>query len=155
MIKHFIIQSNLKTTYIECTTIFSDTNFASHDKITELKFYSINEMKGKDMPIEENIFYVRLSELIRLSGKSFNEVERELHYPRNALHNYRTKRSPSADRLIELATYFEVSPEYLIGMNRKVGEKFQKSIKTIFNGLDEDQRKEMFKCCQEWVLESF
>ncbi|WP_252899259.1 helix-turn-helix domain-containing protein [Lactococcus fujiensis] len=46
--------------------------------------------------------------------KSFNQVERELGYPRNALANYRLGKQPSARRLSELADFFDVSDEYLL-----------------------------------------
>ena len=44
---------------------------------------------------ENQLFYPRLEELIRLSKKSFNQVERDLGYPRNALHNYKNGVEPS------------------------------------------------------------
>ncbi|MCE2142273.1 helix-turn-helix domain-containing protein, partial [Streptococcus thermophilus] len=54
---------------------------------------------------------------MRLSKKSFNQVERDLGYPRNALHNYKNGVEPSGIRLIELAHYFGVTPEYLLGIS--------------------------------------
>ncbi len=66
---------------------------------------------------ENQLFYPRLEELIRLSKKSFNQVERDLGYPRNALHNYKNGVEPSGIRLIELAHYFGVTPEYLLGIS--------------------------------------
>lgn len=59
--------------------------------------------------------YLRLKELAQASEKSFNKIERELNYPRNALHNYKEGREPLGTRLIELAHYFGVTPEYLLG----------------------------------------
>ena len=61
-------------------------------------------------------FYYRLKMLCDNAGKSINEVEKELNYPRNALHNYKEGRGPSGMRLIEVSEYFSVSPEYLLGM---------------------------------------
>ena len=66
---------------------------------------------------ENQLFYPRLEELIRLSKKSFNQVERDLGYPRNALHNYKNGMEPSGIRLIELAHYFGVTQEYLLGIS--------------------------------------
>lgn len=37
----------------------------------------------------ENIFYQRLRALTHNSGKSFNQIERDLGYTRNALANYK------------------------------------------------------------------
>jgi len=44
--------------------------------------------------IEDNIFYLRLQQAIIESGKSANQIERELGYSRNALHNYKWERNP-------------------------------------------------------------
>lgn len=54
------------------------------------------------------MFYDRLKTLVIDSQKSFNQVERELRYPRNALANYRLGKEPSAKRLTEIADYFNV-----------------------------------------------
>ena len=59
-------------------------------------------------------FYLRLVKLILAAGKSLNQVERELGLPRNALSNYKYRSEPGAYRLLMLAHYFGVSPEYLI-----------------------------------------
>lgn len=71
--------------------------------------------KGKMM--EESLFYKRVKKLGEDLGKSFNQIEKELGYSRNALSNYKTKTMPSAIRLLELAEYFDVSPRYLLGMD--------------------------------------
>ena len=62
----------------------------------------------------ENIFYLRLKALTHESGNSFNQIERELGYTRNALANYKNGGVPSGIRLMELANYFKVLPDYLI-----------------------------------------
>jgi transcriptional regulator with XRE-family HTH domain len=99
---------------------------------------------------ENSIFYQRLKELIDLSGKSFNQIERELGYSRNSLHNYRkVTKTPSASRLLELAHYFGVSTEYLWGKDEDLGLK---SIETIFFSLTEEQKRKMFSISQEWLL---
>lgn len=71
--------------------------------------------KGKMM--EETLFCKRVKKLGEDLGKSFNQIEKELGYSRNALSNYKTKTMPSAIRLLELAEYFDVSPRYLLGMD--------------------------------------
>lgn len=60
-------------------------------------------------------FYERLNKLVKESGKSMNQVERELNYPRNALNAYKNKKNPSAKRTSEIAEYFGVSTDYLLG----------------------------------------
>lgn len=67
--------------------------------------------------MEESLFYKRVKKLGEDLGKSFNQIEKELGYSRNALSNYKTKTMPSAIRLLELAEYFDVSPRYLLGMD--------------------------------------
>jgi transcriptional regulator with XRE-family HTH domain len=99
---------------------------------------------------EHSIFYQRLKEMIDSSGKSFNQIERELGYARNSLHNYqKVTKSPSASRLLGLAHYFGVSPEYLWGKDENVGLK---SIETIFFHLTDAQKEEMALISQEWLL---
>ena len=45
---------------------------------------------------QEYLFvYSRLKLLIKEAHKSFNQVERELGYPRNTLKNYKYKKKPS------------------------------------------------------------
>lgn len=63
--------------------------------------------------------YSRLKLLIKDAHKSFNQVERELGYPRNTLKNYKYKKKPSVGRVFERANYFNVSIEFLLGMEEK------------------------------------
>ena len=79
-------------------------------------------------------FYERLRYLIHEKGKSFNQIERELGYSRNALSNYKQNRIPSAIRLVQLSEYFGVSPEYLLG--KKAHSETEK-IEKISNELEE------------------
>ena len=59
-------------------------------------------------------FYERLNQLIKESGKSMNQVERELNFPRNTIQSYK-RSNPSSKRLKEIAKYFDVSTDYLLG----------------------------------------
>ncbi|WP_416449045.1 hypothetical protein QK916_13720 [Lactococcus lactis] len=47
--------------------------------------------------------YSRLKLLIKDAHKSFNQVERELGYPRNTLKNYKYKKKPSVGRVFDMA----------------------------------------------------
>ncbi|PLW61220.1 helix-turn-helix domain-containing protein [Lactococcus lactis] len=96
-------------------------------------------------------FYHRLEELIRLSKKSANQIERELGYPRNALHNYKNGVEPSGIRLIELSRYFGVTPEYLIGISEDSNNILTK---IIFDRLNDYQKKDLSVICQEWLISS-
>ena len=60
-------------------------------------------------------FYERLKSLAKENNKSFNQIERDLHYTRNALNQYKRGSIPSAKRTSEIAEYFGVSTDYLLG----------------------------------------
>lgn len=95
---------------------------------------------------KETIFYNRLIRLVKESGKSVNQIERELGYPRNTLHRYKNGSEPSGTRLIELAGYFNVLPEFLIGKS----ELHSRSVIPFgHRELSEKQKVEMPKLCQK------
>lgn len=97
----------------------------------------------------ENNFYQRLRYLSELAQKSLNQIERELGYPRNALNNYKqTHHEPSATRLVELANYFGVTPEYMLGE----GAMFRRvSSLSVFNSLSIEEKKAMCVLCYDWL----
>lgn len=64
------------------------------------------------------MLYDQLSKLIKESGKSINQIERELGYPRNTLTTYK-RSNPSTKRLNELAEYFNVTVDYLLGRDEE------------------------------------
>lgn len=96
---------------------------------------------------DKQLFQKRLAEAIKLSGKSTNQIERELGYPRNALNNYKTGSEPSATRLMELSQYFQLPPEYLLGM---LSNSLTNNPLSYFEQLNEKQKKEMLKIAQKW-----
>lgn len=61
------------------------------------------------------MFYEILKRLAEEQGKSLNQIERELGYTRNALNQYKKGSTPSAKRTAEIAEYFGVSTDYLLG----------------------------------------
>ncbi len=80
--------------------------------------------------------YSRLKLLIKDAHKSFNQVERELGYPRNTLKNYKYKKKPSVGRVFEMANYFNVSIEFLLGIeekdNKNIVKNFVKKYSKIY-----------------------
>lgn len=94
-------------------------------------------------------FYERLIKLSKQSKKSINQIERELGYPRNALHNYKLTREISGTRLVELAQYFHCSPEYLLGMSQ---EKYENSLELLFKKLNENDKIKILKLSESWFL---
>lgn len=87
-------------------------------------------------------FYDHLRDLCSCSGKSINQVEKELGYPRNTLHNYRFKVSKGVQRLVELSHYFGVSSEYLMGEDKPVSGEL-KNVSAFYQALTEEQKKEL------------
>ena len=95
------------------------------------------------------MFQKILLEEAKRNGKSINQIERELGYPRNALHNYKNGHLPSGIRLLELAHYFGVSPHYFLGVSDEPHELYPNS---YFKKMNSKQKLEMWCLCQEWAL---
>src|SRR5215471_13689521 len=95
-------------------------------------------------------FYERLQTLIKEKHLSFNRVERDLGYPRNALSNYKHDRTPNARRVAELAIYFSVSIPYLLG---ETDNKASDHITVRFDKLTEVRQVETLKFVQEKLRE--
>ncbi|MFK4894738.1 helix-turn-helix domain-containing protein [Lactococcus petauri] len=66
-------------------------------------------------------FYERLTELVEKSGKSMNQIDRELNFPRNTISGFKNKK-PSISRLNKIAEYFDVTTDYLIGQEPQTPE---------------------------------
>ena len=97
--------------------------------------------------MEESIFYKRVRKLATDLGKSFNQIEKELGYSRNALSNY--------IRLLELAEYFDVTPRYLLGMDKICSKNHEERdfAEFLFKSLDKNQKIEICKFSQTWMLQ--
>ncbi|EGO8906791.1 XRE family transcriptional regulator [Enterococcus faecalis] len=64
------------------------------------------------------ITFERIKELAKKQGKSLNKVGEDLGYGKNVL--YRLKNSnPSTGRLQEIADYFDVSVDFLLGREER------------------------------------
>lgn len=95
-----------------------------------------------------SVFYERLVNEVEKRKKSINYIERELGYPRNALHNYKNGSGPSGSRLIEISQYLKISPLYLIGMSN---DKNIDSPTIYFKQLSEVEKLDMLKIAQDWA----
>lgn len=61
--------------------------------------------------------FEKIKELAKKSGKALGQVEEDLGYGRNTL--YKIKNStPNAERIAEIANYFNVSVDYLLGRTK-------------------------------------
>ena len=119
------------------------------DKVL-IRFYCIRIKKGITVMERNSQFYERLLRVTFQSVRSTNQVGRELGYTRNTLHNYKNGSEPSGSRLLQIANYFSVSSEYLIGKSDY--KDFHESTKVLFEKLNEKEKIEMSTYCQEWLF---
>ncbi|KYP21666.1 helix-turn-helix domain-containing protein [Streptococcus parauberis] len=72
--------------------------------------------------------FERIKELTKKQGKSLGQVEEDLNYGRNTLYKIKTS-TPNAERVSEIANYFQVSTDYLLGRtdNPKIASSEDKS----------------------------
>ena len=82
------------------------------------------------------MFYERLKSLALEKNKSFNQIERDLNLSRNTLANYKKGQTPSSERALLLANYFNVSTDYLLGKTDKIkkstfDEDLEKSLESF------------------------
>ncbi|EGP66261.1 DNA-binding helix-turn-helix protein [Streptococcus sp. oral taxon 056 str. F0418] len=73
--------------------------------------------------------FEKVRELARKKGLSLNQVEEKLGYSKNTLYSLKRQRV-SSERLQEIADYFNVSTDYLLGRTDNpaiIGEKVVKT----------------------------
>lgn len=80
----------------------------------------------------------RIKELARKQGISINKLEENLGYSRNTIYNLKSSK-PSAERLQQIADYFNVSTDYLLG--RTDNPNIAKDDETIAGYTQDDLRK--------------
>ena len=100
--------------------------------------------------MEESILYKSFRKLATDSGKSFKQIEKDLGYSRKSLSIYKTKTMPSAIRLLELAEYFDVTPRYLLGMDKICSKNHDERdfAEFLFISLDKNLKIEICKFSQ-------
>lgn len=59
----------------------------------------------------------RIKELADRQGKSLQKVASDLGFSPNYFYNLKSKKSPSAEHLAKVAKYFNVSVDYLLGLD--------------------------------------
>ena len=79
----------------------------------------------------------RIKELAKKQGLSINLLEEKLGYSRNTIYNLKNSK-PSTERISEIADYFHVSTDYLLGRtdNPNVAGKPQANQEIDINDLD-------------------
>lgn len=63
----------------------------------------------------ETVLYQRIKELCLEKGISVNKLESDLGVGLSSIQKWKSTYSPSVDKIIKVATYFDVSVDYLLG----------------------------------------
>lgn len=90
--------------------------------------------------VDKSMFsaYEKIKELAEKQGISLNKLEANLGYSRNTIYNMR-KSTPNSERISEIADYFNVSTDYLLG--RTDNPNIAKDDETIAGYTQDDLRK--------------
>ena len=72
----------------------------------------------------KNKFALRLGELIAENGKTQNAICSDLHISKQKLSNWKTGYTePNLDDFLMLALYFDVTSDYLLGLEDETGAR--------------------------------
>ncbi|BBM19805.1 MULTISPECIES: helix-turn-helix domain-containing protein [Enterococcus] len=78
--------------------------------------------------------FERLKFLAKKQGKSINDVENDMGYSKNTLYRFKNT-NPSAKKLQEIADYFQVSADYLLGRTDNPAMSNEKPTLTVEEAL--------------------
>ena len=77
-----------------------------------------------------NLFVTRLRELLADCGKLQNHVSKDMGITKQKLTNWKTGyNEPSIDEIIMIASYFNVTSDYLLGLEDETGAKIKYDFK--------------------------
>ena len=65
--------------------------------------------------MDGDILYQRIKQLCAERGLSIRQLEANLHFGNSSIKKWRESSSPSIDKITKVATYFDVSTDYLLG----------------------------------------
>jgi len=89
---------------------------------------------SSDRKVDITMFstFDRIKDLAKQKGISLNALEKKLGYSRNTLYSMKDKK-PNAERVSEIADYFQVSTDYLLGRTDEpsIARKFYQDGKEI------------------------
>ncbi|HEL1589200.1 TPA: helix-turn-helix transcriptional regulator [Streptococcus suis] len=83
------------------------------------------------------ITFDRIKSLAQKQGLSINSLEEKLGYSRNTIYNLKTSK-PSTERIAEIADYFNVSTDYLLGRTDNPRIASDETEKFYFEGKEVD-----------------
>lgn len=64
--------------------------------------------------------FERIKQLAKKKDKNLQQVARELNYGENYFYSLNAGKQPTAEKLEEIADYFDVSVDYLLGREEKI-----------------------------------
>lgn len=97
------------------------------------------------------MFFKRFQELCREKGVTKYKVSTDLNIGNSTIYGWEKGQQPTADKLIKLADYFEVSTDYLLGRANDIGiiqtnanlSKIENKLLQIFSQLSNDEQFEV------------
>lgn len=69
----------------------------------------------------ESILYHRIKELCSQKGITISKLESDLGFGNSSIKKWEKVSSPSVDKIVKVASYFDVSVDYLLGRTDIVG----------------------------------
>lgn len=63
----------------------------------------------------DNILYLRVKELCQKKGITITKLESDLGFSNSSIKKWKQTSSPSVDKVVKIASYFDVSVDYLLG----------------------------------------
>lgn len=89
--------------------------------------------------VDKSMFstFERIKELCKKHGISLNALEEKLGYSRNTIYSLK-KQKPNAERIAEIADYFNVSTDYLLGRTDNPRIASDETEKFYFEGKEVD-----------------
>ena len=104
------------TTYQIVPSIKSIIKIADYLQLPILYLFGETEYDYFTPAREPSTFLVRIEQLTEEKGIKYSALSHKLSFAPNAVYEwFRTNSIPSLDYLIELANYFDVSVDYLLG----------------------------------------
>lgn len=94
------------------------------------------------------MFIKRFTELCREKNVTRYKVATDLNIGNSTIYGWERGQQPTADKIIKLADYFEVTTDYLLGRSNDVGivqtnanlSTFETTLLTIVNSLSRDDQ---------------
>lgn len=98
----------------------------------------------------DSIIFQRISELCKRDKITIKELSEQLHFTESLIRKWKNTSSPSIDKVKQIADYFHVSTDYLIGatdisepVESLMADRDLISLQRARNKMDNDEKKRM------------